>query len=64
MGEVGLMLMATAIVGELEGSGAEDGPWGAVLGRGAAAGWGAALDATSEEADTAGAGGRHRAENR
>ena len=41
------------MAGELEGSGAEDTPGVA------AAGGGGTLDATSEDADAAGAGGRH-----
>ena len=48
----------TGTAEESEESGAEDGPGGA------AAGWGATLDATSEDADAAGAKGRYGAKKR
>ena len=54
LGEVGMTLTVRAE--ESEVSGAEDGP------RGAAAGRGASLDATSEDVDTEGARGHHGAE--
>ena len=51
-------MMLTATAGESEGSGTEDGPGGTVAGRGATS------DATSKDADAAGAGGRHGAEKK